>query len=708
MQIGPLIISRSDQVALATKKAATGERGKSELYSMGGYLSIADERIDHLADMRPPERFANVDKMRRSDASVRAAFLAVALPILSAPLTVKPGGTDPLDREIADFIRDDLQNMTIDLAQHRWESLLSLAYGVAPFEVVNEIREDGKLHLRKLAYRPASTIAGDGWLTDEHGGPMGLVQLDPMGMPIELGMERLLIFVNEREGANLTGNSIFRAAFKHWYYKYKLEEIAAISAERQQGIPVGKQRGNNTTVQSYIERVLMGVRQHGKMFVRETEDFDFRLEGVRGDTTDPLPLIQYHRTEIFVSMLADFLALGSGDSGSWALAKDKTSFFLMALRSVMANLEGTYNRYLIPRWVGANWANVPRSSLPQLVHGPLNTRDVAAWFEAVERGVKGGFLDNDDQLRAMARDYLDLPAKVTDKPLPTSADDAAAEKPLEAGDEQPVQNAEAWPGVSLAEPTRLESVVKLEALGIQPRFEIMEGRMDKGASSIAESVGALQKKAAKRTAAEVYKLLRDGDVDSLADALRALDVPAGEEEAAILAELEAIYELGVDEYWGELRDQGGQATERPDAERSGSDLGLLAAIAAGLAGGLADRMKQAAISAGLQGLVTGQLDRNALLAAIGPASEKLLGQLALQGVALALNVGRQSVADANAERIDREIYTAAMDDNTCQPCAKYDGQEFAVGEGPACPNPECEGGARCRCTRVGVVKPARS
>jgi hypothetical protein len=44
-----------------------------------------------------------------------------------------------------------------------------------------------------------------------------------------------------------------------------------------------------------------------------------------------------------------------------------------------------------------------------------------------------------------------------------------------------------------------------------------------------------------------------------------------------------------------------------------------------------------------------------------------------------------------------------LDNNTCQPCGEADGISGQLDGIPPAPNPDCEGGASCRCVHIPVV-----
>jgi len=58
-----------------------------------------------------------------------------------------------------------------------------------------------------------------------------------------------------------------------------------------------------------------------------------------------------------------------------------------------------------------------------------------------------------------------------------------------------------------------------------------------------------------------------------------------------------------------------------------------------------------------------------------------------------------------ADDIDHYIYSAMLDNNCCGNCAAADGHDSREEGGiPDVPNPDCEGGDRCRCVLVAVFK----
>lgn len=84
-------------------------------------------------------------------------------------------------------------------------------------------------------------------------------------------------------------------------------------------------------------------------------------------------------------------------------------------------------------------------------------------------------------------------------------------------------------------------------------------------------------------------------------------------------------------------------------------------------------------------------------------SDKWIDGLAGEGANEAFADGRQSGYEDYKDEIASVIYSALLDINTCGPCADADGQEGATPDDvPDVPNPDCDGGDKCRCVQVFV------
>jgi phage gp29-like protein len=407
--------------AAETRRAPAGEWGATGSNVFGGRLA----GDDYNTALAAPTSYDVFDKMR-NDGQVKAALTVITLPILNASWAVEPASDSAQDREIAEFIEENLlHGMTISWSDYMRQVLLMLTYGSMPFEKVWRSGDDGLIHLQKLAPRLPKTVTE--WLVDDAGGLAGVVQqAAPKMQPVTIPVEKLLVFVNDLEGSNFRGISVLRAGYKHWFYKDNLYRIQAIALEKRSlGVDVGTLAGVGVTAsdKEAAERALMSLHAHEKQYMVEVEDqFKYRLEGV-GTTgvLDPLGAIEHHDLRIVRSMIAEFVAMGAGSTGSLAMHRDKTSYLLLALGGHCNNVADTHNKHLIPQWVSYNWPNV--TEFPRLRYARLEQRDIETFANAVEKLTNSGALTPDETLEEESRDLLSLPEVRGPRPEPEPDDE---------------------------------------------------------------------------------------------------------------------------------------------------------------------------------------------------------------------------------------------------------------------------------------------
>jgi hypothetical protein len=200
---------------------------------------------------------------------------AVTLPIRSAEWYIKPASDEAQDVAIAEFVERCLfKFLDIPFEDFLRQALLSLAYGVMAFEKVYAIRDvEGTTRIvwDKLAPRLPRSIQK--W--EVAGGKLGITQNRSDGQTVDIPMEKLIVFVHEKEGDNWNGTSIFRAAYKHWFMKNVFYKIDAIAFERQGlGIPDGQLPDNYTERdRAKMELILKNMRANSQAYVMRPQDY---------------------------------------------------------------------------------------------------------------------------------------------------------------------------------------------------------------------------------------------------------------------------------------------------------------------------------------------------------------------------------------------------------------------------------------------------
>jgi phage gp29-like protein len=388
-----------------------------------GYLLTNLGADEYLPELSFPRSIAVYTRMRRSDATVQALELAITLPIRATDWDVQPASNDPTAKEAADLVYDNLfGGMTHTFDDFLRDALLALFYGFVVFEKVFEER-DAYIVWRKFAPRHPQTI--ERFLFDETGGLAGVRQVgfDPQGRfrQVDIPIDRLLVFIWRRELGNPYGVSVLRAAYKHWFLKDLAYKLQAIALERWAvGIPVGKvPAGTSEQDKQTFLQMLEAMRGHERAAMVLPEDYSVELIGAEaGQRANQafVEAIQHHDTMIVKSVLAQFLNLGTGDVGSWALSRDHSQLFLMGLNSVAQWFADHINRYAIPQLCRLNFGE-DFTDFPELTFADLRLvlqREVLA--EAISKLVQTGILTPDRSLQEWVRDVFDLPPLPEEQP----------------------------------------------------------------------------------------------------------------------------------------------------------------------------------------------------------------------------------------------------------------------------------------------------
>ena len=693
MKIGPVTINFAEKKAPV--KPDYDERGATGTVFFSGYLS----EEEYNSDLQGSKGRTVYEKMRKSDGQVKASLRACKLPLRAAEWTIEPASEDKQDMEIAEFIEDNLFNgMTNTFDSFLSHALIMLDFGWMAFEPCYEL-VDGMVRWRKIAPRLPKTLSK--WLLDETGGLAGIEQQvwkNDTYQYITIPAEKLIVFTNDKEGSNFEGESILRTAYKHWYYKDNLYRIDAISAERHAlGVPVFTHPADaDAATKSTIDSLGQRLYAHEQGYLRLADGYSFKIEGLSGTIKDILPSIKEHDRQIGVSILADFLALSGSERGSYSLAKDQSSFFLMALNSVATNICETFNRYEIQRLVSYNWPNV--KVYPKLKCGNLFTRDMNAYATAVSQLVTAGALTNNLETENSLRALLKLP----------ELKEPEEEKPAEAPDKQS-EHKHVWQGIEfIRELTEAEKSVD---------FSEIEKKLDISEQAIVEAAKATQKKQIDKLVDLALKIIEKKQVDKLED----IDIPFRAEMASAISDvLMELYsygrkqvrqELNLQKKSAKLADYEPYGMEPLDPAQKALIEKYLITRAKADVNLLANKLRTTVTFEALNQIRQGVIDREALSAALNELSDAELKKAAQYAVSEAFNFGRS----AEAERLKKEIetcqYSALMDGGTCETCSAMDGKEWDFDDPRtikyARGNPDCLGKTRCRCVLVYISKTER-
>ncbi len=386
------------------------------------------------AKWRDSKRVETVEEMRRGDGAVRAVLNAIKSPILSTEWNVFSYDTTPKGEEIRLFVEQNIFNMRRSWREFLRESLAYLDFGHYAFELIFEIR-DGMIHLVDLEPRIPASIQN--W---EIKGPNGkcypgitqwLRTMDSTTggkTVLEIPMEKLLVLTNEMEGDDITGQSVLRAGYIHWKNKNVFYKISGIAMDRYGvGFPVVNMPadGYGEAEKALAEEMAANIRSSEKGYAVLPPGFELKIVtpdgNPMGDAMDKL--IEHHNRMIMMATLSQFLALGSDGTGSMALSRDHSSFFLQHVEDKAHYFAAQFTEQVIKRLVILNFGE--QEWYPELKFIPLGDENLKEAADTLNVLSMAGLLKSQDvAIQQYVRQRFKLP-ELTDEQV---ADEEAEEE----------------------------------------------------------------------------------------------------------------------------------------------------------------------------------------------------------------------------------------------------------------------------------------
>jgi len=382
---------------MARLRPDLSERGETGLRAFAGQVSEA-----YTSQLRWPEAYATYDEMRRRDPTVRAILNALILLARTASWYFEVGGerTDA-DKRAAEFMETCIRDMSLTIEDAIEDALSCVWFGWSWQEICYKRRQgprgrhasaydDGLIGWRKWAERRQSAF--DRWEFDEAGGVRAMVQRPaPNYVEIAIPIEKSLHYRGQRDGTSPEGWALAESIYEPWYFLKNLHIISGIGWQRTfVGLPVFEfeERPDDDDV-AQVQSVGQALTVDEKQYVSVPSSVKFRLESAsNAGAASLLEQIKYERRLIMQTLLADFLDLGTGQTGSWALGSDKSQLFLMAVDGLLDRMSAVINRFGVRRLMAYNAAAFPGlTGDPVLAHKRVEKPALAqlgSWLQQVQ------------------------------------------------------------------------------------------------------------------------------------------------------------------------------------------------------------------------------------------------------------------------------------------------------------------------------------
>lgn len=429
---------------MATKKRLSEGAAKSILGVAGDNTRTGQIRADEfIPELRGKNAIRKYREMRDNDSTIGAVMYAAEQVLRDVKLKVEPANDTEEAKREADFVESIFDDMDHSLDDHIAESLSSLSYGFAWFEVVYKRRvgptkrspkknskyTDGRLGVRKIACRAPWTVSRFD-VEPKSGDVLGIYQDVGYGSGKHyIPTSKSLYYRTTVLNGDPSGRSILRNAYSSYVYLNNLQSIEAIAVERElAGIPVARipseyLSSDASAAQSgfvgNLQQILRDVKFNEQGYIITPSDtypdkdgsptnvrlVDVELMSSNGKRNiDIDPIVRRYQHDIARSVLSEFLMLGGGNNGSYALSKSKTDLFLRALESYIQAIVDVLNKQLVERLWQLNGLNY--DLMPCIKAGdvaPHDLREIAAFL----RNLNGADINVSDHPEVI-QDLMDI------------------------------------------------------------------------------------------------------------------------------------------------------------------------------------------------------------------------------------------------------------------------------------------------------------
>lgn len=417
------------------------ELGRTGLNRFGGWIS--EEWLPELQGSKGAEIYK---RMSTNDAIISGGLFAIKMLAKQVPWRAVPGGSSSKDIRAAEFLESCLYDMEFSWPATLDEILTMYPFGWSWLEKVYKICrgqdkdprfrsqfDDGLVRWRKLAPRAQETLQD--WEYDEDTDTLrAMIQLAPPDFQERrVPLEKSLHFRMSSAKGNPQGDSGLRGTYRAWYIVTNLEDFEAMGMERDlAGYPV-----------LYAPKEVADPDPDDEEAVAAHDDFMALITGVRRDETEGLLLsserdanghllyelklvsssgtrqintnqvISRWKNAMTVSMMTDFLLLGQGRQGSYALAETKSKFFAQSISALLDIIVEVVNAAGVPDLIAFNpliFEDLEKP--PYFVRGKVeipNLEQIANYLQKL--GYKVDWLKGDVALENHVRNLADLPLR---------------------------------------------------------------------------------------------------------------------------------------------------------------------------------------------------------------------------------------------------------------------------------------------------------
>lgn len=376
---------------------------------------------EFLSELRGQNGARRYRELADNDPVIGAMMFAITMLVRKVEwqLEARDKAADALDAQ--EFFEQVLfEDMEIPFADVVEEALSMIVYGYAPFEVIYKVRageqpdmlprgatnlgdwvnyanrpmakpsslfDDRRIGIHQIAIRGQESIYQ--WFFDKAGRWVAFHQQLEDGGNVIIPRYKALLFKTQAIKGNPEGRSVLRNAYILYQRKKVLEAAEGRFAIRQAGVYEFKIPGkylasdadeSERLVRNQFEAMAkdFAADKRGAVVLPSDRDdkgnalYELSIKSPSSGASGAGQIgsiVERYDKRIAGTVLADFILLGQGSTGSFALSADKTELFGEAIKGFLVSIASVLNRELLPRLAKLN--NIDAELIPILKPGDI-------------------------------------------------------------------------------------------------------------------------------------------------------------------------------------------------------------------------------------------------------------------------------------------------------------------------------------------------
>lgn len=398
---------------------------------------------EFLPDLKGDKAARMYKEMSMNEPVITGILYAIRTLVRQTRWEIREADDTPEAKAAAEFVSECLfEDMEQTWSDTLSEILSFLTFGFSVNEITYKIRRgpteedkrfksrftDNRIGWRGFPIRSQESV--EEWdIDNDDGSILGVYQQPPPYYDSRyIPREKFLLFRADAHKNNPEGRSVLRGAYISYFYKKKIQTYEGIGISRDlAGLPVlevplqilsSNASPSEKSVLAAMKTMVTRVGRdefEGLVIPSETladgTASGYRLKLLSAGGRRPIDvneIIKRYESRIAMSMLGEFILLGTESVGSFALADNKTSLFAQALGTYLDSISAEFNNQAIPKLMRLN--GFQEKDFPSLAYDDIETPELAEMTGALSGLVGAGILTPDDKLEDFIREYANLPA----------------------------------------------------------------------------------------------------------------------------------------------------------------------------------------------------------------------------------------------------------------------------------------------------------